>query len=205
MKYGYLRVSTKEQNEARQIAELLKYVDNHNIFIDKSSGRNFERPNYKILKEKIIPGDEIYFKELDRLGRNKKEMLSELEYFKNRNVIIRILDIPTTLMDFTNFGELQKSIMDMVNTILIEVLSTQAESELKKIKQRQTEGIALAKENGKYSNCGRKKINLREDKNFIFLYNQYKENKINKVDFAKMMNCSRVTLYKKIREYEKST
>ena len=54
MKYGYLRVSTKEQNEARQIAELLKYVDNHNIFIDKSSGRNFERPNYKILKEKII-------------------------------------------------------------------------------------------------------------------------------------------------------
>ena len=97
-------------------------------------------------------------------------MLSELEYFKNRNVIIRILDIPTTLMDFTNFGELQKSIMDMVNTILIEVLSTQAESELKKIKQRQTEGIALAKENGKYSNCGRKKINLLEDKNFIFLY-----------------------------------
>lgn len=203
MKYGYLRVSTKEQNESRQIAELLKYVDSHNIFIDKSSGRNFERPNYKILKEKIIPEDEIYFKELDRLGRNKKEMLSELEYFKNRNVIIRILDIPTTLMDFTNFGELQKSIMDMVNTILIEVLSTQAESELKKIKQRQTEGIALAKENGKYSNCGRKKINLLEDKNFIFLYNQYKEKKIKAVDFAKMMNVNRSTLYKKIKNYEK--
>lgn len=201
MKYGYLRVSTKEQNEARQIAELIKYVDIKNIFIDKSSGRNFERPSYIELKEKVENGDQVYFKELDRLGRSKKDMKEELEYFRKKNVIVRILDIPTTLMDFKEFGELQKSIMDMVNTILIEVLSTQAETELKKIKQRQKEGIAIAKEKGKYTNCGRKSL-TKIDKNFILLYEQWKKEKISIVGFAKMLNCSRTTVYKKIKEYE---
>ncbi|WP_455089666.1 recombinase family protein [Peptoanaerobacter stomatis] len=202
MKYAYIRVSTKEQNVERQISELIKYVDVQNIYIDKASGRNFERPAYKLLKEKIVPEDEIYIKELDRLGRNKKEILQQLQYFRDRNIIIRILDIPTTLMEFENFGELQKSIMDLINNILIEFLSMQAENELKKIKQRQKEGIAIAKEKGKYENCGRPKRLVSEDKNFIFLYNQYKDNKIKAVDFAKMMNCSRTTLYKKINLYE---
>ncbi|MGP1411955.1 MAG: recombinase family protein [Peptoanaerobacter stomatis] len=214
MKYAYIRVSTKEQNVERQISELIKYVDVQNIYIDKASGRNFERPAYKLLKEKIVPEDEIYIKELDRLGRNKKEILQQLQYFRDRNIIIRILDIPTTLMEFENFGELQKSIMDLINNILIEFLSMQAENELKKIKQRQKEGIAIAKEKGKYENCGRPKRLVSyencgrpkrlvsEDKNFIFLYNQYKDNKIKAVDFTKMMNCSRTTLYKKINLYE---
>ena len=193
MKYGYLRVSTKEQSEARQIAELIKYVDTQNIFIDKSSGRNFERPNYILLKEKIKSGDEIYFKELDRLGRNKKSMKEELEYFKKKGVIVRILDIPTTIMDFKEFGELQKSIMEMVNNILIEVLSMQAEAELKKIKQRQKEGIQIAKEEGRYVNCGRKTLE-KIDKNFIILYEQWKKKKITAKSFSKMMNCSTSTL-----------
>ena len=135
MKFAYLRVSTKEQNEDRQIAELIKYVNIQNIFIDKSSGKNFDRPHYKILKDKVRSGDEIYFKELDRLGRNKKQIKEELEYYKKNDIIVRFLDIPTTLMQFETFGEMQKSIMEMVNTILIEVLSTQAEAEYKKIKK----------------------------------------------------------------------
>lgn len=201
MKFGYLRVSTKEQNEARQIAELIKYVNIQNIFIDKSSGKNFDRPQYKILKDKARLGDEIYFKELDRLGRNKKQIKEELEYYKKNDIIVRFLDIPTTLMQFETFGEMQKSIMEMVNTILIEVLSTQAEAEYKKIKTRQKEGIQIAKENGNYKKCGRPKTEI--DKNFIFLYNQYKNKKITGVDFAKMMNYSRATLYNKINKYEK--
>lgn len=201
MKYGYLRVSTKEQSEGRQIAELIKYVDTQNIFIDKSSGRNFERPNYILLKEKIKSGDEIYFKELDRLGRNKKSMKEELEYFKKKGVIVRILDIPTTLMDFKEFGELQKSIMEMVNTILIEVLSTQAETELQKIKKRQREGIEIAKEEGRYVNCGRKTLE-KIDKNFIILYEQWKNGNITAKSFSKMMNCSTSTLYRYIKKYE---
>lgn len=201
MKFGYLRVSTKEQSEARQIAELIKYVDIKNIFIDKSSGRDFDRPQYKLLKDKVRKGDEIYFKELDRLGRNKKQIKEELEYYRKNDIIVRFLDIPTTLMQFETFGEMQKSIMEMVNTILIEVLSTQAEAEYKKIKQRQVEGIEIAKKNDKYKNCGRPKIKLVN--NFDLLYENYKDKKITGVDFAKMLGIAKSTLYKKIKEYEK--
>jgi resolvase/recombinase len=203
MKYGYLRVSTKEQNESRQLEELIKYVDIKNIYLDKTSGKNFDREQYKQLKEKIVPGDEIYFKELDRLGRNKNEVKSELEYFKARGVILRFLDIPTTLINFEDYGEMQKTLMEMINSILFEVYSTLSETEYKKIRNRQSEGIAIAKEQGKYKNCGRKKKEV--DQNFEFLYKQYKEDQINAVNFAKMMNYSRTTLYKKIKEYESIT
>lgn len=202
MKYGYLRVSTKEQNESRQLEELIKYVDIKNIYLDKSTGKNFDREQYKQLKEKIVPGDEIYFKELDRLGRNKNEVKIELEYFKARGVMLRFLDIPTTLINFEDYGEMQKTLMEMINSILFEVYSTLSETEYKKIRNRQSEGIAIAKEQGKYKNCGRKKKEV--DKNFEFLYTQYKEDQISAVDFAKMMNYSRTTLYKKIKEYEQS-
>lgn len=203
MKYGYLRVSTKEQNESRQLEELIKYVDIKNIYLDKTSGKNFDREQYKQLKEKIVPGDEIYFKELDRLGRNKNEVKSELEYFKARGVILRFLDIPTTLINFEDYGEMQKTLMEMINSILFEVYSTLSETEYKKIRNRQSEGIAIAKEQGKYKNCGRRKKDV--DQNFEFLYKQYKEDQINAVNFAKMMNYSRTTLYKKIKEYENIT
>jgi resolvase/recombinase len=203
MKYGYLRVSTREQNESRQLEELIKYVDIKNIYLDKSTGKNFDREQYKLLKEKIIPGDEIYFKELDRLGRNKNEVKTELEYFKARGVILRFLDIPTTLINFEDYGEMQKTLMEMINSILFEVYSTLSETEYKKIRNRQSEGIAIAKEQGKYKNCGRKKKDV--DQNFEFLYKQYKEDQINAVNFAKMMNYSRTTLYKKIKEYENIT
>jgi len=203
MKYGYLRVSTREQNESRQLEELIKYVDIKNIYLDKSTGKNFDREQYKFLKEIIVPGDEIYFKELDRLGRNKNEVKIELEYFKARGVILRFLDIPTTLINFEDYGEMQKTLMEMINSILFEVYSTLSETEYKKIRNRQSEGIAIAKEQGKYKNCGRKKKEV--DQNFEFLYKQYKEDQINAVDFAKMMNYSRTTLYKKIKEYEQSS
>lgn len=203
MKYGYLRVSTREQNESRQLEELIKYVDIKNIYLDKSTGKNFDREQYKLLKEIIVPGDEIYFKELDRLGRNKNEVKIELEYFKARGVILRFLDIPTTLINFEDYGEMQKTLMEMINSILFEVYSTLSETEYKKIRNRQSEGIAIAKEQGKYKNCGRKKKDV--DQNFEFLYKQYKEDQINAVNFAKMMNYSRTTLYKKIKEYENIT
>ena len=80
MKFGYIRVSTKEQNEERQIEELLKYkIDRKNIFIDKETGKTFQRKNYILLKNKLRFGDEIFFHELDRVGRTKKEMKDELQ------------------------------------------------------------------------------------------------------------------------------
>ena len=178
----------------------MKYkIDKKNIFIDKETGKTFQRKNYILLKNKLRFGDEIFFHELDRVGRTKKEMKDELQKMTNQGVVVRILDVPTTLMDFSVFGELQKSIMEMVNTILIEVLSTQAETELIKIKKRQAEGIAIAKKQGKYT--GRKAKEL--PKNFPKLYDRWKNKELSATEFCKILEYkSRSTLYLKIKQYE---
>lgn len=107
--------------------------------------KNFNRANYIRLKSVLSSGDELIIKELDRLGRNKQEVKKELEWFKAREIIVRILDVPTTLLDFKD----QKWVFDMVNNILIEVMASVAEEERVKIHERQREGIAAAKAKGK--------------------------------------------------------
>ena len=140
MKYAYLRVSTKEQNLDRQIIGVKDYCPellDENIFADKKSGKDFNRKEYIRLKSLLRPGDELIIKELDRLGRNKEEIKSELHDFKERKVIVRILNVPTTLIDYQG----QEWIFDMVNNILIEVLGAISEEERNKIRYRQREGI----------------------------------------------------------------
>ena len=156
--YGYSRVSTKEQNLDRQLVELRKYVDDRFIFQDKVSGKDFNRPEYQLMRKVAQKGDVIYVKSLDRLGRNKSEVKQELEYYKNEGVRIKILDIPTSMMDIP---EGQEWLMDMINNLLIEVLATMAEQERLNIRQRQAEGIAIAKKEGKYK--GRKEIDFHEN------------------------------------------
>ena len=140
MKYFYARVSTKEQNLARQIETAERYnIPTENIYCDKISGRIKERPQYDILKEKLVRGDEVYFQELDRIGREKALIKDELEWFKANGVIVRVLDLPTTLIEFPAG---QEWVLEMVNNILIEVLGTIAEQEWEKIRKRRNEGIA---------------------------------------------------------------
>ena len=140
MKYFYARVSTKEQNLARQIETAEKYnIPTKNIYCDKISGRIKERPQYDILKERLVRGDEVYFQELDRIGREKALIKDELEWFKSNGIIVRVLDLPTTLIEFPAG---QEWVLEMVNNILIEVLGTIAEQEWEKIRKRRNEGIA---------------------------------------------------------------
>ena len=165
--FGYARVSSKEQNLDRQIDELRKYVPNAaDIIFEKQSGKDFERPEYKKLRMMMREGDTLYLMSLDRLGRNKIEVKQELENLRATGVNIRILDIPTTLMDFGQYGDMQRGIMEMVNNILIEVLSTMAESERRTIRKRQAEGIAAAKARGKH--LGRPKLDFPD--NWIAVY-----------------------------------
>ena len=145
MIYAYLRVSTKEQKLDRQY-EAVKGYKPDKIFSDKQSGKNFDRTEYNKLKSAIRPGDELIVKELDRLGRNKEEIKSELSWFKENKIIVRILNVPTTLIDFQG----QEWIFDMINNILIEVMGAVAEEERNKILQRQREGLdAMPVINGK--------------------------------------------------------
>ncbi|MDE6788417.1 MAG: recombinase family protein [Ruminococcus sp.] len=145
--YGYARVSSKEQNADRQVQALIEYgVEEHNIIVDKKSGRDMKREGYASLKNFMLrSGDTLVVKELDRLSRSKADIRKELEYFKEHHIRVKILDIPTTLAEFS--AE-QEWVMDMINTILIEVLGSMAEAERLKIRQRQREGIDSAKQRG---------------------------------------------------------
>ena len=142
--YGYARVSTREQNEDRQLEALIRFgVPEQNIIIDKASGKDTEREGYQYLKRQILrKGDTLVIKELDRLSRNKSDIKRELEGFKDMGVRVKILDIPTTL---TDFPPEQAWILEMINSILIEVLGSIAENERRKIRARQREGIEAAK------------------------------------------------------------
>ena len=142
--YGYARVSTRERNEDRQIEALTKFgVPEQNIIIDKASGKDTEREGYQYLERQILrKGDTLVIKELDRLSRNKADIKRELEEFKSAGVRVKILDIPTTLTDFPPD---QAWILEMINSILIEVLGSIAENERNKIRSRQREGIDAAK------------------------------------------------------------
>lgn len=139
-KYFAIRVSSKDQNFARQLEVAEQYnIPKENIFCDKVSGRKKDRPEYDRMKKMLLKGDEVYFTELDRIGREKHLIKEELEWFKANGVIVRVLDVPTTLVEFPKG---QEWVLDMVNNVLIEVMGTIAEQEWKKIKERREAGIA---------------------------------------------------------------
>ena len=202
MIYFYARVSTKGQNTDRQLEAAKDYPNVDEIFVDKQSGKNFDRPEYERLKATVVKGDEVIVKELDRLGRNKEGVKDELKWFKDHGVLVRILDIPTTLMVFP---EGQSWVLEMVNNVLIEVMGSIAEQEREKILKRQEEGIAaMPVVNGKkYSTkkgCtyGRKAIPLGD--NFEkFLKNQ-KDGLMTVDECCKALGIGRSTWYARARE-----
>jgi DNA invertase Pin-like site-specific DNA recombinase len=148
-KFLSARVSSKDQNLARQLAIANQYgIPEKNIFPDKITGRVRERENYDEMKDVLQKGDEVYFTEIDRIGRDKTLIKEELEWFKQKGVIVRVLNVPTTLIEYP-VG--QEWVMEMINNLLIEVMSTIAEQEWVKIKERREAGIAAmpVDENGK--------------------------------------------------------
>lgn len=138
-RYFYGRVSSKDQNLARQLESARQYKDIDGVFTDKQSGKNFDRGGYLEMKGVLQKGDEVVVHSLDRLGRNKDMIKEELAWFKEHGIVVRILDVPTTLIEYP-VG--QEWVMDMVNNILIEVLGSFAEQERENIRKRQAEGIA---------------------------------------------------------------
>ena len=189
--YGYARVSTREQNEDRQIEALKNFgVPSENIIIDKCSGKDTERDGYQYLKRQILRnGDTLVIKELDRLSRNKNDIKHELEYFKDKGVRVKILDIPTTLTDFPSE---QMWVMDMINAILIEVLGSIAENERNKIRTRQREGITAAKK--KNVKFGRPKVAVPDNWNDIS--EQVKAKELTVSQAIKILNISRSSYYR---------
>jgi DNA invertase Pin-like site-specific DNA recombinase len=190
--YYYARVSSTSQNLSRQVeAFIADGADEHDIITEKKSGKDLDRPEYQAMKNHMLrDGDTLVVMSLDRLGRNKKDIKDELEYYKSHNIRVRVLDIPTT-----NFKpqEGQEWILDMVNNILVEVLSSQAEQERLTIRKRQAEGIAIAKAAGKYKGGQLKKI---DEEKLQELYKQYMSRQISKSKMAAELGVSRPTMDK---------
>ena len=194
--YYYARVSSKDQSLVRQI-EAFKAdgADDRDIVMEKQSGKNMNRPAYQAMKTQMLrPGDTLVIKSLDRLGRNKNQIKNELEYYRQNHIRVRILDLPTTNVK-PALG--QEAVIDLVNTLLIEVVSYMAEQERANIRQRQAEGIAIAKAQGKYKGRQPKKF---DEKQFSDLYNQYMTRKITKAEMAKQLGVSRATLNRHLQK-----
>ena len=193
MIYGYARVSSKEQKLDRQYEALNKYKKMDRVYADKQSGKNFDREEYQKLKAEVRSGDEVVVKELDRFGRNKNEIKKELEWFSENGVTVRILDVPTTLIDFQG----QDWIRDMVNNILIEVLGAISERERENTRRRQAEGIQAMKDRGDWDRYGRPS---KKNGNFKKISEKQKRGEITVREACKELGISKATWYGWMKE-----
>lgn len=212
-KVGYIRVSTNGQNLARQKAALMDYLPEDMIVFDKKSGKDFEREGYSSLKNgigKLVRGDELYITSLDRLGRNKEETLKELQYYKDNGIRIKVLDIPTTMVDIGE-TESQTWIIEMINNILIEVLTSLAEQERVNIRERQAQGLEQMPINPKTG----KKRSLKTGRdigrpaaeyphNWKEVYTEWKARKITAVEAMKQTGLKKNTFYNLVKRYEEA-
>ena len=194
--FYYARVSSKEQNLDRQI-EAFKNLgaEDREIICDKESGKDFNRSGYQALKTAMLrSGDTLIVKSLDRLSRNKSDIKNELQYFKDNNIHLKVIDLPTTMMDLPDG---QEWVFDMVNNILIEVLGTIAEQERETIRKRRREGIDAAKGKGKH--LGRPKTELPNNWNDIFM--AWRNKQITAKEAMKRLGVSKNVFYNWVSQF----
>lgn len=200
--FGYIRVSSKDQNIDRQLAEMKALgIDDRDIYIDKESGKDFDRPMYQALKRTLRAGDLLYVKSIDRFGRNSREIKREWEEITQEiGADIRVIDMP--LLDTTQHKD---TLGNFVSELVLQVLSFVAEKERENIRQRQAEGIAVAKAKGKH--LGRPRVSLdtltkQQRQLFDENYPRWKSDEITAVQFMGMLGLKKTTFYKIVKEYE---
>lgn len=192
--YGYVRVSSTDQNEDRQLVAMSeKNIPQRNIYIDKQSGKNFDRPQYKRLVKRLKPGDLLYILSIDRLGRNYEEIQLQWRVLtKDIGIDICVIDMP--LLDTRNGKDLMGT---FIADLVLQILSFVAQSERENIKKRQAEGIAAAKAKG--VKFGRPEKSVPDD--FPRLIRDWEKNKLSFSDLLNRCNMSEATFYRRLREY----
>ena len=193
MEYGYVRVSTKEQNEHRQMIALREFgIDAKRIYMDKQSGKDFERVNYKKLLRKVKSGDTLVVKSIDRLGRNYDEILEQWRIItKEKQVAIVVLDMP--LLDTRQNRDLTGT---LIADIVLQLLSYVAQTEREFIRQRQAEGIAAAKAQG--VQFGRRP--MVRPASFAILKEQWEKKQISARAAAKQLSITHSTFLRWVNE-----
>lgn len=196
--FGYARVSSRDQNEERQIIAFREMgVPEQNIYVDKQSGKDFNRPQYKRMLRRTKPDDLIYIKSIDRLGRNYTEILDQWKVItKDKRADLYVMDMP--ILDTRR----EKNLLGtFISDLVLALLSYVAENERANIRQRQAEGIAAAKARGVH--FGRHPKPLPD--NFYEVYQQWKMKKISVSEAAKQCGMPQTTFYERANAYEKST
>lgn len=208
---AYARVSSQSQQLSRQLEMLKTYVSEEMIVTDKASGKDLNRAGYQSLKVgigKLVAGDTLYITSLDRLSRNKEDAKQELQYFASIGVRVKILDIPTTMIDIADG---QEWILNMINNILIEVLASVSENERHNIRTRQKQGLDVMpidpvtgkKKSTKTGNViGRPEIQFPTNWNSI--YPLWKSGSITAVQAMQKMNLKKNSFYKLVKRYEET-
>ena len=198
--YGYNRVSTKQQHEDRGNMAIEEFCKRFNyplvrIYVDKQTGRNFDRARYRVLKEDVLrPGDILVIPEYDRFGR-ADEAKEELEYFKKNNIRVIFIDIPTTQMDFSLIDEpMTKLALNCINDTLISVFDYMARTELEKKKKRQKEGYDALRERGEWDKLGRPRVITIEE--FAEHYKDVENGVIKPFELMRKLNMKQSTYYK---------
>ena len=209
--FGYVRVSDKGQSVERQDMKMIERgVAERDIFIDKASGKDFDRPQYLALKQIIREGDLVYIDALDRLGRNYEEIIKEWKYItRTINADILILE-NETLFDSRKFKAMNtedSNLGTLMEDQFLSLLAYVAEQERKKMLKRQKEGIAVAKAKGKH--LGRPQLNLstlskQQRDDLDANYQAWKDKKLTGVKFMEVLKLKKNSFYKIISEYEKS-
>ena len=195
-KYGYIRVSTKDQNPERQILAFEEYkIPAQNMYLDKVSGKDFERPEYKKMLKRVKRGDVVVIKSIDRLGRNYGEILEQWRLITREiGADIQVIDMP--LLNTNSFHEDLTGIF--IADLVLQILAYVAETERSFIKQRQAEGITAAKINGVKFGCP--KIEL--PKEFADYYKKWKAKQISSRQAAKELHMSHATFYRRCKEMD---
>ena len=196
-KFFYARVSSRDQSLERQLVAAREIgIDKDYIFIEKSSGKDFKRPEYQLMKRMLRNNDILYIKSLDRLGRNKQMILDEWrDLTRIKHVDVVVIDMP--LLNTTKYKDMN-GIEILISDLILQLLSYMAEDERKRIKDRQTEGIRIALDKG--IQFGRKKIEINEK--FESVYADWKYKKITAVHAMKLLGMKNNTFYRRVKEYE---
>lgn len=200
-KVGYMRVSTGKQNLDRQYEDFKKLgIEDKYIYEDKASGKNFERVGFEYMKRALEKGDILVISSLDRLGRNAKELKEQWEYFKNNQISVQVLDMPSLNLDYSD--KKMQPITNLINNIIFEIFSWKAESDRVQIVERTKQGLEQARIKGK--KLGRPKVELTEE--FVEIWQKWKNGEFKTtVEAMKESKTSKSTFYRfnKILEEQK--
>lgn len=208
MVYGYTRTSTKEQHLDRGILEIEEFCKSKNIkinkiYVDQITGKTFDRKNFNCLKRRLKKGDWLIITEVDRFGRSRAEILNEMHFLRRKGVRLMVLELPTTLLDFSHMGnEMAELMADVINSLFLEIYAGMAELEFKKNKKRQMEGIEAKKLRGEWDDYGRpRKVELEE---FRQKYEIMQRGEITQEQLTHMLKISNSTYYRYRQEIKKA-